>query len=134
MLPVDYRERSDKSKTYCGGVGRTKQSFKAECDINAIMARYIKTGVIEHTARYAPQYGDFSDVKSYQEALHAVQEADAMFMSLPAQVRAKFDNDAGKFLDFVQDPSNVDEMGKLGLANPKVDVSKPSKESEQSST
>ena len=36
----------------------TKQSFKDECDINKIMAKFQKTGAIEHYAKHAPSYGD----------------------------------------------------------------------------
>lgn len=37
-------------------------------------------------------------------------------MALPAQVRAKFSNDAAEFLDFVQNPKNADELVAMGLA------------------
>lgn len=135
MFPIDARERSDATKLFFPKDSRTKQSFKQECDINTIMAKYEKTGVIEHTKSFAGHYGDFSDIKSYQEALDAVIAAEEMFMGLPAQARAKFANDPGKFLDFVEDPSNVEEMGRLGLLNaPFVEAGSPAKESEQSST
>jgi hypothetical protein len=39
-----------------------------------------------------------------------------MFMSLPAKIRSRFQNDPGAFLDFVQNPENRDEMIELGLA------------------
>lgn len=96
---------------------RAKQQFRDECDINAIMAKYKKTGLVEHVNRYQGQYGDFSTVADYQEALNMVMEAQQAFMSLPAHVRTRFDNDPGQYLEFVQDPGNQEEMVKMGLAH-----------------
>lgn len=93
----------------------TKQGFAKECDINNIMKRYEKDGIISHVAKYGGQYGDFTDVPDYREALDKVMSANEMFMSLPASIRSKFENDPAKFLTFVGDPANKDEMGKLGL-------------------
>ena len=39
-----------------------------------------------------------------------------MFLDLPAKVRDRFKNDPGQFLEFATDPSNVDELVKMGLA------------------
>ena len=40
------------------GESMTKQSFKGECDVNKIMAKFEKTGIIDHYAKYAPTYGE----------------------------------------------------------------------------
>lgn len=94
----------------------TKQCFKDECDINNIIRKYQKTGVLPPlNDRVA--YGDFSDVGNYQDALIKLQEADEMFDSLPAQLRARFDNDTAKFLDYVDNPTNLKEMYELGLVD-----------------
>lgn len=99
----------------------TKQSFKDECDINRIMSKWEKTGVIDHVRQIQGQYGDFTDVKDYRSALDAVIQAQDAFDGFPAELRARFSNDPALFLDFVQDPSNMEEMIKLGLAEaPKV--------------
>ena len=37
--------------------GRTRQSMRDECDINAIMRKYIKTGAIDHVNKYSGEYG-----------------------------------------------------------------------------
>lgn len=97
----------------------TKQSFKAECDINNIMAKYYKTGLIDHVVNAQVKYADVSKVVDYQTALNTVMEAEDSFMSLPSQIRAKFENDPTKFFDFVNNPSNLDEMVNLGLAERK---------------
>lgn len=99
-----------------GSVSRTKQSFAKECDINHIMSRYEKTGLIAHVNRVQGQYGDFAGPPDYQEAMNMVVRAGDMFMSLPAKVRARFGNDPGEFLAFVTDAANAEEVVKLGLA------------------
>ena len=96
----------------------TRQSFKDECDINKIMERYEKTGVLEHVKYMQDldrQYGDFMDAPTYHEACNQMIDANNAFMLLPSKLRKRFDNDPGKFLDFAQDPENEREMRKLGL-------------------
>ena len=92
----------------------TQQHSKDQVDINNIMARYIKTGVLDHVAKYQPQYRD-NNATDYQESMNIVIKADEMFSELPAQARKHFDNDPAAFLDFVQDPANHDKLHELGL-------------------
>lgn len=94
---------------------RTKQSFQAECDINNIMAKYAKTGVLEHTRNVQGAYGDFSDVPDFQEARNRLIAAEEAFMALPAAIRKRFDNDPEQFVAFLSDDANRDEAVKLGL-------------------
>lgn len=84
---------------------RTKDSFKDECDINYIMARYDRTGYLPELAARQPQYGDFTDVPTYLEAMNTVKVAETAFMGLPAAVRAECDNNPAVFLEKVQDPA-----------------------------
>lgn len=93
----------------------TKQSFRDECDINTIMRRYETTGEITHLNRRNPEYGDFTDVKTFHEAMNIVQTANQAFSDLPASVRDRFGNDPAKMLEFLQNPENVEEAIKLGL-------------------
>ena len=100
----------------CSTGGRTHQSFKQECDINNIMAKYRKTGTaLQRTDR--PQYEDFSNVGDYQDALNTILLADAMFGELDSSLRARFENNPQLFLDFVSDPDNQDEAYELGIAS-----------------
>lgn len=98
----------------CLGESKTKQSFKKECDINVIMAKYQKTGALSHVNQFAGDY-DFAPAISYLEAHALIEQADEMFVALPSTLRNKFDNDPSKFLAFVQDEGNSDEMRELGL-------------------
>lgn len=100
------------------GSGRTRQSFAAECDINNIMARFSRTGVLDFTNRREAQYGDVTGL-DYQRAMDIVVEAKTLFAELPSAIRSRFSNEPAEFLEFVQDPANVDEMVKMGLAKPR---------------
>lgn len=97
---------------------RTLQEFADECDINAIMARYEKTGVVNHYNTKQPRYLDLTDVPDFQASLNLLRVADEAFASLPANVRKTFDNDPAKFVEFAQDEKNLDQMREWGLAKP----------------
>lgn len=99
------------------GPGRTKQSFKAESDINNIMARFKKTGVIDFATRYQARYADVSAM-DFMECMQTVANAKSMFFSMPAHVRDRFENKPELFLDFVQNPANQQEARELGLLKP----------------
>lgn len=107
--------RSEFPGVDCGPT-MTKQSFKDECDINLIMKRYSKSGVLNHLNKYEGRYGDFGDGLDFQSAMGHVIKAQDMFDELPAHVRKRFANSPAEFLDFVSDPVNSEEMVKLGLA------------------
>lgn len=97
---------------------RTRQEFAADCDINTIMSRYEKTGVISHVNQVQPAYLDLSETPDLQGALHLMDAARAAFAGLPAIVRREFDNDPVKFVGFAQNPDNIDRMREWGLAEP----------------
>lgn len=97
--------------------GRTKQSFKDECDINTIMRRYQQTGTLEHVQRREAQYADCTG-RDYQTAMELIANARSAFEELPAAVRDRFDNDPAELLDFVRDPDNAEEAAELGLLSP----------------
>lgn len=100
------------------GPSRTKQSFSEECDINNIMKKFEKTGIIDHARKYEGNYGDFTGAVDYHTAMNIVREADEMFQSIPATIRKRFDNDPQKFLEYVDNPENEDEMREMGLLPP----------------
>lgn len=75
----------------------TKQDQAAACDINNIVKKYQRTGLIDHLAEYAPHYGDATQVE-YLDAFNLLQRTDTAFDSLPSSVRARFDNDPASWL------------------------------------
>ena len=103
----------------------TQQQFKDEADINNIMARYQKTGVLvdplTQTTR-KPMFDDFSDLGDFRDHQQAVIDAQEMFMELPSQLRARFGNDPAELLQWLSCPENKEEAIELGL------FSKPSAE------
>lgn len=104
--------------------GRTRQSFAKDADINNIMRKYNKTGILgDPSAPKKPMYfGDFSNVGDFQEHLDMVMDAQDRFDHLSADIRNKFANDPAKLIDFCNDKANYDEAVKLGLL-PKPPVS-----------
>lgn len=98
-----------------GGVSLTKQSFKNETDINRIIGKYRRTGLIDHVNRYQGRYSDLSNPVDYQTALNVLIAADDAFSSLPSDVRKKFSNSPHEFLTFVSDPANADALVDMGL-------------------
>nr|WAE43474.1 MAG: internal scaffolding protein [Microviridae sp.] len=92
----------------------TQQHFKDECDINKIMERYEKTGIID-IPEHKGMFGDFSEISDYQTMHHLMQKADEQFMSLDAKIRSRFNNNAGQLLQFISNTDNREEAIALGL-------------------
>ena len=97
----------------------TQQQFKDESDINTIVDRFLKSGVLP-TAASMPQYVDYEGVFDFQSAMNVVKAADDNFMRLDAKVRARFNNSPQAFLEFFANPDNAEEAVRLGLAVPKA--------------
>lgn len=93
---------------------RTKQSFKEECNINNIMARYQRTGIVDHVAKHGGSYQDCSAI-TFTESMQTVARATSMFQELPSAARKRFHNSPLEFLEYLDgDPSHA-EMHDLGL-------------------
>ena len=94
----------------------TEQHHKDDCDVNIILERYCKTGVLPENARKNGVYGDFSAcAQDYREAVRLLQDAHDRFDSLPSRIRERFDNDPEKLLAFLDNPENEAQARKLGL-------------------
>ena len=66
----------------------TKQSFTKECDINTILAKYQKTGAIDHVNKHEAQYG-FATSDTFTESMQIVAKGNTMFEELPSSIRTK---------------------------------------------
>lgn len=106
-------------KTTFSTKGRTKQSFKAECDINTILQRFLRTGVMDFANQNQARYGDCTGIE-YQKAMCTVAAAKSLFNELPAHLRNRFENEPAQFLDFVQDEKNREEAAAMGLLKPEA--------------
>lgn len=111
----DTNAASDESGLKCEDLSKTQQHQKEEADINTIVKRFGLTGQLPSNVR-VPTYGDFTGVSDYQSALNAVMAAEASFMAMPVDIRARFNHDPEQFVEFCSNPDNTDEMIKLGLA------------------
>lgn len=106
------------SKDNPKSVSRAKQSFQKEANINTIMAKYAKSGLLVDpmcVSTRMPQFGDFSAVNDFQSMQNRVLEVKRYFDSLPAVVRLRFNNSPDELLKFMSDDKNKDEALKLGL-------------------
>lgn len=101
-----------------------KQEYGEQMNINAIMRKYNRTGVLPDMMKKEPRYGDFSTAQDYHSALNTIVHAREQFEALPADVRKRFHNDAEAFLQFAEDPENLSEMQEMGLA-PKPERKRP---------
>lgn len=108
---------SDASGLACVDESRAKQSFAEECDINTIVRRFGLSGELPTGVRM-PTYADFTGIFDFHSAMNAIAQAGEAFDSMPAHVRARFDNDPAKFVDFCSQEENRAEAIKLGLVDP----------------
>jgi phage internal scaffolding protein len=116
----------------------TRQEFADDCDINNLMAKYEKTGVINHFNSGTPQFVDYSALPDLQNSLTVLADARAAFMQLPAHIRRDFDNDPVEFVNFASDKTNLNQLREWGLAPPlpsepapmKVEVINPDSKSD----
>lgn len=94
---------------------RVKKSFQDEADVNKIVHKYLRTGQMPAVDIKNPLYADYTNVDDYKTALDKVKAAEANFAMLPAEVRDRVDNDPHKYLAFMEDEKNKDEIVGLGL-------------------
>lgn len=92
-----------------------KQSMADECNVNLIVERFEKTGLIDHLAAGVPQFVDASELGDYRSIIEQVRVVDEYFMGLPAQVRQAFGNDPRLFMDYLETKPSRDELESLGM-------------------
>jgi hypothetical protein len=108
-----------KYATSCGGESKTQQQFADDADVNNILSKCVRTGVIHPGVGELPPeqlYADVVEYQSYdyQQALDMVMDAERSFQDLPAKVRRHYNDSPHEFLQAVQ---NGDEyLYEAGLA------------------
>lgn len=105
---------SNESGLACEEPSLAQQHYKDECDINTILERFNITGMLPQFP-LSPRYGDFTGIGDYHTALNRVIAAQDEFEGLPAQIRARFNNDPAQLIEFLQDETNRPEAEELGL-------------------
>jgi len=97
------------------GDSLTQQSHAQAADVRNIIKQYDRTGLIANVNKGIAQYGDYSEINEYAEALNMVSEANESFAQMPSHIREQFSNNAGLFFEFATNPKNSEEMIKMGL-------------------
>jgi phage internal scaffolding protein len=105
---------SNESGLHCEDASLAQQHYKEECDINTILQKFNITGLLPESP-LSPRYGDFSGISDYHTAMNRVISAQDEFEALPAQIRARFDNDPSKLIEFLENSENRPEAEELGL-------------------
>lgn len=105
---------SDESGLETGTEGGAKQSFKDEVDINTIVKRF-GIGYEMPEPQFVPGVQDFTNIPDFHTAMNLRAQAFEQFDAYPAHIRAKFDNDPMKFVDFSLNEANRAELADMGL-------------------
>ena len=105
---------SDAYGLRCEDESRAIQSAEEESNINTIVRRFGLTGELPSDVAI-PRTGDFIGAPDFHTAMNLVRQAQEEFLRVPADIRARFNNDPGRFISFFEDESNRDEAAKLGL-------------------
>lgn len=113
-IKVLNRFQTVRKPTKVSSKSMTQQHFKDECDINNIVARFDKTGIVTHLNSSKENYG-FSDPTTFQEAMNIALEGQAAFDDLPSNVRSHFDHDPAKFMQAVHSEGHEELFADLGL-------------------
>lgn len=101
----------------------TKQSFKDECDINVIMAKYRKGALVTHLERRQPRWLDVSEITDFRQSVEYLQEVSEWFAGLPAPVREAFDNDPATVVEYMNDGNrDIGEVAQLLMEGQVPDV------------
>lgn len=114
-----YSQKLDTGITFPVDSLVTDQSFRDECDINTIMARYQSTGALPVLNESQAQWLDVTGM-DFQRHMDFLLEAQQMFDELPSSIRDRFGNDPAAFLDFTSNPDNTVEIAKMGLLTPEA--------------
>lgn len=113
---------------------RAEQAHANDVDINQIMAKAQQGIPSDYIRENAGHYMDATSLSFYQSQT-IIANANSMFEDLPAKIRNRFENDPGKFLSFVQDEKNLDEMVELKLIDaPIIDDPEPTPEPKKEPT
>lgn len=95
--------------------GMTQQHFKDECDINNLIAKYIRGDDMSRYQRTAQYLGeDFPTSMSLTDAENIIRKADNAFYALPAQDRDFFENDPNNFITYMEKPEFIEDSIKRG--------------------
>jgi len=94
---------------------RVEQAHKEEVNINNIVKRH-GMDLIAKTAALQQFTYDDNPNNDFQETMNAILKAEKSFDSVPSEIRKQFDNNPAKFMDFIHNPENNQQLIDWGLA------------------
>lgn len=108
------------------GPSKTQQEFRDECNIKTIVRKAMMTGQGLPKPTTKGFFGEFIGI-DFQDMQNTLTKAQQAFMTLPAAIRRRFNNNPGQLIDFIEDNQNYEEAVKLGLIPlpPKKEAEKP---------
>lgn len=103
------------------GLSLTKQSFQEDCDVNVIVERFLRGGVLPENMPL--QFGDVSGSMDFQSAMNMIADGNTAFESIDPAIRAHFDNNQHKLMGFVDsvhegNPASLHVARSLGMLPP----------------
>lgn len=114
------RAVSDSLAVDTGSESPVQQQFKDEVDVNTIVRRFGITREMP-SGRSGGVYGDFSGITDFESATAAVQRARDGFMALSPEVRERFGNDPGEYLEYVSSLTDAELGPDVGGPAPVVE-------------
>jgi len=109
------KPRQRVSISFEGEISMTEQSHKDACDIHNILKKSEKTGILEHVNNAAPYYGEMPTGQEFHNHMNIIARAETMFETVPSKLRQRFENDPAKFLDYISDQKNYQDMFDQGI-------------------
>jgi len=103
---------------------KAKQSELANADINKIVKRHTQEELVADLNKLEGAYGQVTS-ENLMDAYKKIEAAEQAFMEVPSDIRKKFNQDAGAFIDFATNPDNLQQMAEWGLGRVPVPEDPP---------
>lgn len=115
-----YQKKAIKSETLKPQQKLTEQHHAIECDVNRIVAQAKQSGQLPGQD-IKPVYGDISsdDFQTMQDTI-AIVKSD--FESLPADIRAEFNNQPEQLLEAMANPDQREHLTKIGIFESQISI------------
>lgn len=117
----DRNQVSDETGLSCDDESLAIQSAAEEANINTIVRRFGLTGQLPDQVAM-PRSGDFTNVPDFHTAMNLIRTTQEEFLKVPAEIRARFQNDPQQFMNFIEDANNREEARKMGLLKAVIEV------------
>jgi len=127
-----YGKRNRVKTSFKNSPSLTIQDQKKSTDINEILNRFQKTGLMDHVQQNEPAFADVTGY-DFQTNQNTVATIQSMFNELPASVRQQFDHDPQKYIEHIAVQDNVEDMKDGVIDNPIAETTQDSLPVEDSS-